>query len=210
MSDTFDSLQKTSGAARLEIGLTGGIACGKSTLAEMLQERGWQVIDTDQIARRVLDPAEAVFTAYKNVVDAFGPSVLQPDKSIDRKVLGRLVFADPSLRAKLNEITHPVIRSAWQHEREERARTHPNQSLAVMIPLLYECELEAHFRAVWCVGASRATQLRRLLERGHSSTEAAQRIGSQSPVAAKMARASVAFWNEGSLATLQRQVDLFA
>jgi dephospho-CoA kinase len=204
------SIQDAPGSKRLEIALTGGIACGKSTLADMLRARGWHVIDTDAIARRVLDPAETGLSAYKNVVDAFGPSVLQPDKSIDRKVLGRLVFADPSLRAKLNEITHPVIRSAWQHEREERARTHPNQSLAVMIPLLYECELEAHFGAVWCVGASRATQLRRLLERGHSPAEAAQRLDSQLPVAAKMARASVAFWSEGSLATLQRQVDLFA
>ncbi len=77
------------------IALTGGIACGKSTLAEGLRTRGWHVIDTDQIARHVLQPGEE---AYKNVVDAFGPSVLQPDQSIDRKVLGRLVFADPLLR----------------------------------------------------------------------------------------------------------------
>jgi dephospho-CoA kinase len=197
-------------SARLDIALTGGIACGKSTVAEMLAARGWHVIDTDAIARRVLDPAESVFTAYKNVVDVFGVNILQADKSIDRKVLGRLVFADPALRAKLNELTHPVIRSAWQHEREERGRTHPHQSLAVMIPLLYECELEAYFRAVWCVGASRATQLRRLAARGHDAAEAQQRIDSQLPVAAKMARASVAFWNEGSRDALERQVQLFA
>jgi dephospho-CoA kinase len=196
--------------SRPNIALTGGIACGKSTVGEMLTARGWHVIDTDEIARRALDPGETAYSAYKNVVDAFGPNILQADKSIDRKVLGRLVFADPALRAKLNELTHPVIRSAWQHEREERARTHPHQSLAVMIPLLYECELEAHFRAVWCVGASAATQLRRLGERGHSAAESAQRIASQSPVAAKMARANVAFWNEGSLATLRHQVELFA
>ena len=79
-----------------------------------------------------------------------------------------------------------------------------------MIPLLYECELEAHFRAVWCVGASRATQARRLVERGHSAAEAAQRIDSQLPVPEKMARASVAFWNEGSPESLERQVQLFA
>ena len=108
------------------IGLTGGIACGKSTLAESLRARGWHVIDTDQIAHRLLEPGEAV---WKNVVDAFGPSILQPDKSIDRKVLGRLVFADPLLRAKLNEITHPAIRSAWQRELEERTRTHPDHIL---------------------------------------------------------------------------------
>jgi dephospho-CoA kinase len=195
---------------RLDIALTGGIACGKSTVAEMLRMRGWHVIDTDAIARRVLDPEKTTFSAYKNVVDAFGANILQADKSIDRKVLGRLVFADPALRAKLNELTHPVIRSAWQYEREERGRTHPHQSLAVMIPLLYECELEAHFRAVWCVGVSRATQLRRLLERGHDAVEAAQRVDSQLPVAGKIARASVAFWNEGTLDALQRQVQLFA
>jgi dephospho-CoA kinase len=91
------------------IALTGGIACGKSTLADGLRARGWHVIDTDAIAHQVLLPAGA---AYKNVVDAFGSSILQPDQSIDRKVLGRLVFSDPLLRAKLNEITHPAIRSA--------------------------------------------------------------------------------------------------
>jgi dephospho-CoA kinase len=188
----------------LEIGLTGGIACGKSTLAGMLRERGWQIIDTDAIARQILVPGQPT---WKNVIDVFGSSILQPDKSIDRKVLGRLVFADPSLRAKLNGITHPVIRSVWQQEREERARTHPIQSLAVMIPLLFECELERYFTSVWCVGASHATQLRRLESRGLTPPEAAQRIASQMPVAAKMERSSVAFWNEGTPAVLQRQVD---
>lgn len=191
-------------SGRLEIGLTGGIACGKTTVAEMLATRGWEVIDTDRIARAVLRPGES---AYKNVVDAFGANILQPDKSIDRKVLGRLVFADPSLRAKLNEITHPVIRSVWQREREERARTHPIQSLAVMIPLLFECELEKAFTSVWCVGASRATQSRRLVERGLTPEEAAQRIDSQIPVPMKMNRSDLVFWNEGSLDVLQRQID---
>jgi dephospho-CoA kinase len=199
-----DNRNRSSMAGRLEIGLTGGIACGKSTLAEMLRARGWEVIDTDRIAREILEIGQP---AYKNVVDAFGPNILQADKSIDRKVLGRLVFADPSLRAKLNEITHPVIRSVWQHEREERARTHPDQFLAVMIPLLFECELEKAFTSVWCVGASRSTQLRRLEARGLTSAEAAQRIESQMPVSAKMSRSTVAFWNEGTGDALQRQID---
>ncbi len=186
------------------IALTGGIACGKSTLAEALRERGGHIIDTDEIAHRVLLPNGA---AYKNVVDAFGPSILQADLSIDRKVLGRLVFADPLQRAKLNEITHPAIRSVWQREREERARTHPTHFLAVMIPLLFECELEQMFSAVWCVGASRATQLNRLKARGLSETEAAQRIASQLPVAEKMARSTLAFWGEGTPAALRAQLD---
>lgn len=186
------------------IGLTGGIACGKSTLAEGLRLRGWHVIDTDHIAREVVRPGGEV---WKNVVDAFGPSILQPDKSIDRKVLGKLVFADPSLRAKLNEITHPAIRSVWQRELEERTRTHPIQSLAVMIPLLFECELERTFSAVWCVGASRAAQLGRLVARGLTPAEAEQRLASQMPVAEKMARSAIAFWAEGTPAVLQRQLD---
>ena len=186
------------------IGLTGGIACGKSTLAEGLRARGWHVIDTDRIAHDVLLPGTET---WKNVVDAFGSSILQPDQSIDRKVLGRLVFADPLLRAKLNEITHPAIRSVWQREREERARTHPTHSLAVMIPLLFECELEQMFSAVWCVGASCVAQMNRLKARGLSETEAAQRLASQMPVAEKMARSTIAFWGEGTPATLLLQLD---
>ena len=194
----------TAGDMSLHIGLTGGIACGKSTLAEGLRARGWHVIDTDAIAHRVLTSGTET---WKNVVDVFGPSILQPDQSIDRKVLGKLVFADPQQRAKLNEITHPAIRSAWQRELEERTRTHPTQVLAVMIPLLFECELERLFSVVWCVGASRATQLRRLVARGLTAEEAAQRLASQLPVAEKMARASRAFWGEGTSAMLLRQLD---
>jgi dephospho-CoA kinase len=186
------------------IALTGGIACGKSTLAEGLRTRGWHIIDTDRIAHDVLTAGGGT---WKNVVDAFGSSILQPDQSIDRKVLGRLVFADPLLRAKLNEITHPAIRSVWQREREERARTHPTHSLAVMIPLLFECELEQMFSAVWCVGASRVTQLYRLKTRGLSETEAAQRIDAQMPVAEKLTRSHVAFWGEGTPASLLLQLD---
>jgi dephospho-CoA kinase len=194
-------------SAHHEIGLTGGIACGKSTLAEGLRARGWHIIDTDRIAHRVMEPGEEV---WKNVVDAFSPSILQPDQSIDRKVLGRLVFADPLLRAKLNEITHPAIRSVWQREREERARTHPTHFLAVMIPLLFECELEPMFSVVWCVGASRVAQLNRLKARGLSETEAAQRLASQMPVAEKMARSSISFWGEGTPAALLLQLDQVA
>jgi dephospho-CoA kinase len=191
-------------APRLPIGLTGGIACGKTTLAEELRGRGWHVIDTDRIAHEVMRPRQPT---WKKVVDVFGPSVLHSDKSIDRKVLGRLVFADPLLRVKLNEIAHPAIRSAWQSEVEERARTHPSQFLAVMIPLLFECALEPLFRAVWCVGASHATQVERLRARGFPAAEAEQRIASQLPVAEKMARATLAFWGEGTASTLVRQLD---
>src|SRR5476649_1965854 len=190
--------------AHHEIGLTGGIACGKSTLAEGLRTRGWHVIDTDRIAHQLLQPGEEV---WKNVVDAFGSSILQGDQSIDRKVLGRLVFADPLLRVKLNEITHPAIRSVWQREREERARTHPTHPLAVMIPLLFECELEQMFSAVWSVGASRAVQINRLKARGFSTEDAVQRLASQMPVAEKMSRSSIAFWGEGTPATLLLQLD---
>ena len=169
-----------------------------------MRARGWHIIDTDQIAHRLMQPGREV---WKNVVDAFGPFILQPDKSIDRKVLGRLVFADPFLRAKLNEITHPAIRSVWQREREERARTHPTHFLAVMIPLLFECELAPMFSAVWSVGASRPMQMGRLVARGLTYEEASQRVASQMPVADKMVRSTLAFWGEGTPAALFRQLD---
>ena len=171
-----------------QIGLTGGIAWGNRRWRRVCGRGAGMLIDTDQIAHQVLVTGTET---WKIVVDAFGPSILQRDQSIDRKVLNRLVFADPQQRAKLNEITHPAIRSVWQREREERARTHPTQSLAVMIPLLFECALEPAFSAVWCVGATRRAQINRMTARGLSPN---RRPNSASPatwpVAEKMARAA--------------------
>ena len=160
-------------SSRQNIGLTGGIACGKSTLAEGLRARGWHVIDTDRIAHRLMQPGEA---NWKNVVNAFGPSILQPDKSIDRKVLGRLVFADPCCGRNSTKSPTPPSDPSGNANARSRAQTIPTYFLAVMIPLPFECELEQMFSAVWCVGASRVTQMKPASKaRGLSETEAAQR-----------------------------------
>ncbi len=188
----------------MNIGLTGGICCGKSTLGKELEKRDWHIIDTDEIAHRLMRPGELV---WKNVVDAFGRNILSSSQSIDRKVLGKIVYADPAARAKLNEITHPPIRAVWQHEREERVRCYPSQSVAVMIPLLFECKLEGLFDVIWTIGASRTTQVGRIMSRGFSEEESLMRMRSQISVGEKMSRSHVAFWNEGTQEQLKRQLD---
>ncbi len=193
------------------LALTGGIACGKSTVAEMLAARGWRVIDTDEIAHELMLPGTPV---WKKVVDAFGPSILNKDESIHRRALGDLVFADPQKRQLLNALTHPAIRAQWQAMLESSSQQGDDSLLSlpivVAIPLLYETGAETAFARVLCVGAPRAMQAARLRARGLNAAQIEGRLSSQLPVEEKMRRADVAIWNAGSLAALKRQVDLFA
>jgi dephospho-CoA kinase len=187
--------------------LTGGIACGKSTLAKFLAQRGWKIIDTDEIAHHLMRPGEE---NWQNIIDVFGRNVLKHDETIDRRVLGDLVFHDSQLREKLNAITHPAIRRVWQAERQRLTEDNPACSLVVVIPLLFEKELDQEFTQIVCVGCSLSTQEHRLRNRGLEESQVSARLHSQWPVAEKLKRAHVALWNEGALTTLQRQLDFFA
>jgi dephospho-CoA kinase len=185
--------------------LTGGIACGKSTVAEILARRGWQVIDTDVIGHELLKTPD--MPVWKKVVDAFGPSVLNADRSIDRRVLGDLVFADPEKRQTLNALVHPAIRAQWQATLARSDCTaHP---VVVMIPLLYETQAQAGFAKVIAVGCTPATQGSRLAARGLNARQIEQRIASQLTTDEKLRRAAVALWNEGTVGALERQVGRF-
>lgn len=185
------------------IALTGGIACGKSTVAQILAKRGWQVIDTDAIGHEILKTPDT--PVWKKVVDAFGQKVLNADRSIDRRVLGDLVFADPQKRQTLNALVHPAIRAQWQTMLARSDCTiHP---VVVMIPLLYETQAQAAFATVVAVGCTLATQLRRLASRGFTSQQAGARLASQLPAEEKLRRADIALWNEGTLSALERQVE---
>src|ERR1043165_21154 len=143
--------------------LTGGIACGKSTLAEILQARSAHIIDTDTIAHRLMQPGE---TNWKKMIDAFGDSILNADRSINRSVLGELVFSQPRLRHVLNEITHPTIRQVWQSEADALQTAHPHDPVIVMIPLLYESADTTGtpllaLDSIAAIGCPETTQLRR-------------------------------------------------
>ncbi|MFH1066760.1 MAG: dephospho-CoA kinase [bacterium] len=185
-----------------KFGLTGGVACGKSTVGGMLQQWGWRVIDTDAIAHRLYEPG---MPAYQKIVDAFGPSVLKGDCTVDRASLGQLVFSDPEKRRLLNSLVHPLIRSAWQQEHNDHLLKHPEIPVFVIMPLLFENRLESWFDAVACVGCSRKEQRARLAARGLDAKQVDQRIEAQWPLEVKMEKSQVVLWNNGSFACLEDQ-----
>ncbi|MEM6820712.1 MAG: dephospho-CoA kinase [Verrucomicrobiota bacterium] len=187
------------------LGLTGGIGSGKSTVGNLLKDAGFIIIETDLIARKVLEPSEE---GYEKTIDAFGESILNKDKTIHRGLLGQLVFSDPIKRDQLNSLLHPLIRKIWQERYQELSGQNPKVPVVVIIPLLYETNLEAWFSSIACVGCSPCEQVRRLTSRGLSRKEIEQRIVSQLPTERKMEQADLVLWNNGSLALLKAQVKM--
>ncbi|MBI5496930.1 MAG: dephospho-CoA kinase [Deltaproteobacteria bacterium] len=187
-------------------GLTGGIACGKSTVSRLLAAHGAAIVDADLLARRVVATGTDGLAA---VVARFGPDLLAPDGTLDRKRLGALVFADAQARRDLNAITHPRIAQAAQHEvAQAAARGAP---VAIYdAALLVENGLHHGLREVLVVAASEPTQVARLRARdGLTEDEARARIRSQAPLEDKRRAATCVFENDGSLQHLQAQVDRF-
>lgn len=188
----------------LLVGLTGGIATGKSTVSAMLAHLGARVIDADQLARDVVAPGQP---AHAAIVAEFGADVLQDDGYLDRKRLGAIVFADPARRKRLEQITHPAVRQRQQRilsmlEEEEHG------GLVIWdVPLLYETRGDEHVDRVVVVTTDEATELARLMARdGSSEADALARIRSQMPVAEKARRAHYVIDNSGSRADTERRV----
>lgn len=187
------------------IGLTGGVGMGKTTAANFLQERGLPVIDTDVLAREVVEPGRQ---AWEEIRRVFGPEVLGPDNRLRRDELARLVFSDTARRQQLEAIVHPRIREHWLAQVELwRAERQP--SAVVVIPLLFETNAAASFDTILCVACSAATQHQRLLARGWSREQIEQRIQAQWPVEKKMALASCVIWTEGEVSVHEQQIDRF-
>lgn len=185
------------------IGVTGGIACGKSTVAGILRDLGARVIDADGIAREVLAPGSPVLA---RVVERFGREVLRPDGSLDRGRLGCIVFRDPAARADLNAITHPAIIHLIE-QRAEEARREGVDVLVIDAPLLLEEGMREAVDEVWVVACSREEQVQRLGRRdGLSPREAELRMEAQMPLEEKVRLADRVIPNEGSLAELRIRV----
>jgi dephospho-CoA kinase len=185
------------------LGLTGGIGSGKSMVASMFAQLGADVIDADQLARDVVEPGQP---ALVEIATAFGRDVLLADGRLDRGKLGRIIFADPVARGKLNAITHPRIRE--RIDAEIAARGSRPGVLVVDIPLLYENDRTRTVETVIVVWVDSKTQLRRLNERnGLTEEEARQRIAAQMPLDEKRARADVVIDNSGSRENTRRQVE---
>ena len=185
----------------MRVGLTGGVASGKSSVAAILRELGVVVVDADALAREVVAPGTPGLAA---VVEVFGPSVLAADGSLDRAALGSVVFADPERRAALEAIVHPLVR-ARAAELESAA---PEGAVVVHdIPLLVETGQADHFDAVLVVDVPTQVQVERAVrDRGWSEDEARRRISAQASRADRLAAATYVIDNTGTHEDLRHRV----
>ena len=185
------------------IGLTGGIASGKSTVAKILGRLGAVVIDADELSREVVAPGEA---AYKDILAEFGARIVNPDRTINRSALGEIVFADPGARNRLERITHPAI-GARAEERLAEVRSSGLPAVFYMAPLLVEAGAASRVDEIWVVYVDEETQVSRLMERdGSSREEALRKIAAQMPMDEKKTFGRVVIDNRGNPAETERQV----
>lgn len=185
------------------IGLTGGIATGKSAVSAMLRALGAKVIDADAVAREVVEPGEP---ALQEIAARF-PGVVGADGRLDRQELGRRIFADPREREALNAIVHPRIQERVREKIDALARA-GEQLVVYDVPLLFENRLEQWMGGVIVVTAPREAQVARLAQRnGLSRADAEARIDAQMPLEEKVRRATWVIDNSGDLAGTERQVE---
>ncbi|WP_260285388.1 dephospho-CoA kinase [Peribacillus aracenensis] len=185
------------------IGITGGIASGKSTVSLYLQELGFTIVDADLASRAVVEPGEE---AYHQVVKAFGEDILLPDGNIDRVKLGSIIFNDQEKRLLLNGIVHPAVRK-WMRLKTEEALSSGEETVFMDIPLLFESKLTFMVEKTLLIYVDEQVQLQRLMNRnGLSETEALARINSQMPLADKKALADAIVDNNGDINETKRQV----
>ena len=186
------------------MGLTGGIGMGKSTAARILAGKGIPIVDTDQLARDVVEPG---CPALAKIVARFGPGMIASDGRLRREELARVIFADDTQRRALEEILHPRIRESWR-ARVADWRTEGRVLGVVVIPLLFETGAAPEFDRTVCTACSAGTQRQRLAERGWPATEIEQRIAAQWPTDRKMAQSHHVIWTEAGLDIHEAQWDL--
>ena len=186
------------------IGLTGGIACGKSTVSTELRAHGAAIIDADALAHELSQPHQPIYNAY---VERFGSEIVAADGTLDRAAIARRVFADPAVRAEVEAIAHPIIRSAAE-ERLRAARDENKRAAVLDVPLLFEAGWDALADETWVVALPREEQLARLLARDKAmdAGEARARIAAQMPLAEKCARADVVIDNSGTVEEIREYI----
>jgi len=173
------------------VGLTGGVATGKSTVAQMFKRYGAVVIDADELAREVVKQRKP---AWRQIVNAFGKGVLNPDRTINRQALGAVIFSRPAKRRVLERIIHPRVAREQMRLTRQAARKNPNAVVIYDVPLLFEAGIDKRVDHTIVVTADRETQISRLKKRnGLSRAEALRRITSQMPLAEKRRRADYVF-----------------
>jgi len=190
----------------LLVGLTGGIASGKSVIAERLAEHGAVVVDADKIAREVVEPGTPALT---RIAEEFGSAVIAPDGSLDRAALGSIIFADEGQRRILNAITHPAVRELSHRRFAEAGAADPDAIVVYDVPLLSEARGKDEFDLVVVVSAPEAVRIERMVSlRGMSRAEAESRIRSQVPEADRRALADILIESGGTLDETLAQADV--
>lgn len=186
------------------IGLTGGIACGKSTVSTELRALGAAIIDADALAHELSQPGQPIFNAY---VERFGREIVTAGGTLDRAAIAARVFADPAVRAEVDAIAHPLIRTAAE-ERLRAARAQNKMAAVLDVPLLFEAGWDTLADEIWVVALPREEQLARLLTRDKNMTEreARARIAAQMPLAEKCARADVVIDNSGTVEEIREYI----
>ncbi|WP_426452091.1 dephospho-CoA kinase [Paenibacillus sp. S-38] len=191
----------------MNIGLTGGIACGKSTVADMLVRRGALLVDADRIAREVVEPGTP---ALARVIERFGEDLLLPDGSLHRKKLGERVFGNPEALKDLEGLLHPPIRAAMRERMQALEAEHPDKLVVVDVPLLYESGLQGQYEQVMVVYVPRTLQLQRLMKRDGISEEAAgRRLQAQWDIEEKRRLADILIDNSGTPEATDDQIERF-
>ena len=188
----------------LRLGLTGGIASGKSTVAAMLREMGFAVLDADSLAHRLIEPGQP---AYAEVLQEFGQAVVAPDGRVDRAKLSVIVFADRARLDRLNAIVHPRVAEVVFRQFEEWQRGGTRDAAFVEAALLIESGIHKKLDGLVVAWCEPEQQLERLLARGLSETEARRRIAAQLPVEEKLRLATEKIDCFGSLEETRRQVE---
>lgn len=187
-----------------KLGLTGGIATGKTTISNYLKTKGIPVLDADEYARKVVEPGMPGLT---DIMNTFGKHVLQSDGSLNRKLLGQIIFNDMTARQKLNDITHPRIQQMMTDELQKLAKD--KTPLVILdVPLLLENHNIAGADAIMVVTVPESIQLNRLMQRNNLTQEEAQRrINAQMPLSEKEKLADFIVDNSGTIANTLTQVD---
>ena len=189
----------------LIVGLTGGIATGKSTVVAMFEKRGARILDFDVMARVVVEPG---MPALQDIVAYFGQSVLKDDGPLDRTKVGEIVFGDAEKRKTLEGFIYPRLFEEYARRVKEVEEKHPDALVLVDTPLLFEANLEHMFEKIIVVHSTREEQIERMVERdGLDREDAIMRLEAQMPTEEKLKRADYVIHNSGSLEEVESEVD---
>lgn len=188
----------------LLLGLTGGIGAGKTFLSDFIQQKPFPVVDTDVIARQLLEPGQPVYTAVRSHL---GASFFHSDGQLDRPKLASLIFSDVDSKNWLNQLMHPIIRQQWKKQ-VLRIKEQGEKMCVVVIPLLFETKAQGSFDKIICMACSPQTQRSRLEGRGWDKKQIEARIASQWSMTEKMFESHFVIWTDCSKESTKRQCDL--